>query len=246
MKRLTATAMLCLLITAVVWAQAPATPTPAPTPTVDQILDKYVSALGGAAALEKVNSRVSKGVFEVPDQGAVGTIEIYAKAPNSTLTLIEIQGFGSIRNGWDGTTGWTDNPQAGLNDYTPDQVANAKLNSFYLALKFRELYAKLAVKGADKIANRDVWVVEASPASGSPRLFSFDAESGLLVHSVLERATPSGPAKIETYVSDFKEVDGLKIPFTIRQVTPQFTSVITLSEVKHNVPIDDSQFKKPM
>jgi len=250
MKRIVSTSIFALLLTATVSAQAPATPTPppasTPAPTVDEIFDKYVAALGGAAALEKLNSRVSKGTFEVPDQGAADSIEIYAKAPNATLTVIDIQGFGTIRNAWDGSRGWTDNPQAGLNDYTPEQVANAKLSSFYLPIKFREFYHKMSVKGSDKVANRDVWVVEAAPAEGSPRLFSFDAENGLLVRAVSERDSPAGPIKIESYFSNYKDVDGVKLPFTIRQDNPQFSSVITLSEVKHNLPIDDAKFKKPM
>ena len=240
MKHLIATAALCFLIPAIASAQAPA------TPTVDQVLDKYVAALGGAAALEKLNSRVSLGVVEVPEQGAAGSIEIYSKAPNATLTVIDIQGFGIIRNAWDGSRGWTDNPQAGLNDYTPEQVANAKLGNFYLPIKLREFYPKMSVKSSDKVADRDVWVVEAAPAEGSPRLFSFDAENGLLVRGVFERDSPAGPAKVETYFSNYKEVDGVKLPFTIRQVNPQFTSIVTISEVKHNLPIDDAKFKKPM
>ena len=247
MKRILTAAILGSLIAATSFAQAPATPAaPTPAPTIDQILDKYVAAIGGAAALEKLNSRVSKGVFEVPDQGAAGSIEIYAKAPNLTLTVIDIEGFGSIRNAWDGSRGWTDNPQAGLNDYTPEQTASAKLGSFYLPIKLREFYPKMSGKGSDKVANRDVWVVEAAPAEGSPRLFSFDAENGLLVRAVSERDSPAGPVKIETYFSNYKDVDGVKLPFMIRQVNPQFSSVVTLSDIKHNLPIDDAKFKKPM
>ena len=247
MKRILTAAILGLLFAATSFAQAPATPAaPTPAPTIDQILDKYVAAIGGAAALEKRNSRVSKGVFEVPDQGAAGSIEIYAKAPNATLTVIDIQDFGTIRNAWDGSRGWTDNPQAGLNDYTPEQVANAKLSSFYLPIKLREFYPKMSVKGSDKVANRDVWVVEALPAEGSARLFSFDAENGLLVRVVAEQPSPAGSVKVETYFSNYKELDGVKVAFAMRRVTPQLTSIITLSEVKHNLPIDDAKFKKPM
>ncbi len=240
MNLLLATAALCLLFAPVGLAQAPA------APTADQVLDKYVTALGGAAALEKVNSRLAKGTFEVPDQGAFGTIEIHAKAPNLTYTQIDIEGFGSIRNSWDGTSGWSASPQAGLRDYSPAEIANARLNNFHLPLKFRELFPKCSLKGADKVANRDVWVVEAVPASGSTRFYSFDAETGLLLRTVVDVETASGPARIETYLSDYKEVDGIKLPFSSRRVSPQFTSIVTLSEVKHNVTIEESKFRKPM
>jgi hypothetical protein len=50
---------------------------------------------------------------------------------------------------------------------------------------------------------------------------------------------------IEVYLEDYKEVDGIKIPFTVKQVTPAFSFTIKLAEVKHNVPIDDAKFNKP-
>src|SRR3989449_10913532 len=83
--------------------KAPA-PKPAPAlPSVDQILDKYVQALGGKAAIEKLNSRVTKGRFEVPEQGLTGSLDAYAKAPNKTASVVELTGGGQFRPGYDGT-----------------------------------------------------------------------------------------------------------------------------------------------
>ncbi len=78
-------------------AQAPQPPEPKPAaalPTVDQVLDRYVEALGGKAAVEKLNSRVSKGTFDAVAQGASGTVEIYAKAPNKLASIADVSGFG--------------------------------------------------------------------------------------------------------------------------------------------------------
>src|SRR5258706_15201573 len=55
-------------------------------PTLEQILDKYVRAIGGKAAVQAPASRVMKGTISLPSIGADGTIEIYAKAPNKELT----------------------------------------------------------------------------------------------------------------------------------------------------------------
>ena len=49
-------------------------------PTVDQILDKYVRAIGGKAAVEKITSRVMRGSLVAP--GGTAPLEIYEKLPN--------------------------------------------------------------------------------------------------------------------------------------------------------------------
>src|SRR2546429_190747 len=72
---------------------------------VDDVLNKYVDALGGAAALRAVTSRVMKGTITVP-AGAKGSIAIFAKAPNKLLTVTSITGLGESREGYDGTTAW--------------------------------------------------------------------------------------------------------------------------------------------
>src|SRR5262245_3367214 len=73
--------------------------------TVDQILDKYVQAVGGIQAVEKITSRVAKGTFEVSAMGLKGEIEVYAKAPNKTLRVQHLSGVGEILDGYDGKIG---------------------------------------------------------------------------------------------------------------------------------------------
>jgi hypothetical protein len=85
--------------------QKPATPSkPAALPSVDQVLDRYVQAIGGKAVIEKQTSRVSKGSFELAAFGASGTAEVYEKAPNKTVAIVNIAGFGVIQEGFDGKT----------------------------------------------------------------------------------------------------------------------------------------------
>src|SRR5262249_11688461 len=75
-------------------------------PAPDQILDKYVQALGGKAALQAPTSRVMKGSLEAPALGAEGSIEIYAKAPNKQLTEVKLEVAGNPRTGFNGATAW--------------------------------------------------------------------------------------------------------------------------------------------
>ncbi|HSB07945.1 MAG TPA: hypothetical protein VLM38_00425 [Blastocatellia bacterium] len=215
-------------------------------PTADQIIEKYVEAIGGKAAVEKQTSRVQKGSFELAGIGATGTLEIYEKAPNKSGTVVNVNGFGVIQEGFDGKVGWSQNPQEGLREKAGAELAAAKLDAeFFKPIRLKELYPKLVVKGKDKVGEREVYVVEATPVESSVETFYFDTQTGLILRQDTERESPQGKQAIQSFMENYKEVDGIKLPFTLRTVTPQFTINIKVEEVKHNVPIDDAKFSKP-
>jgi len=227
--------------------QKPADSKPAGAmPTADQIIDKYVQAIGGKAAIEKLTSRVVKGSFEIAAFGASGTAEIYAKAPNKNLGVFTIAGFGVFQEGFDGKVAWAQNPQEGLREKSGAELATAKLESeFFKDIKLKQLYPKIAVKGKDKVGDKEVYVVEATPVESSVETWYFDTQTGLVLRQDAERESPQGKANTQVFLDNYKEVDGIKVPFTIRQVSPMFTIDIKIEEVKHNVPIDDAKFNKP-
>ena len=258
MKRTLTILFLCLAVAITAFAQGgqdkkPADPKPAdpkPTtealPTVDQINAKYVQAIGGKAAIEKLNSRLVKGTIEIPAMGMSGPTESYAKAPNKTANKISIGGLGDFAQGYDGTTAWEQNPMAGFRVLSGTELAMMKREAeFYGDLKFKELYPKAVVKGKQKLGDRDVYLVEATPAEGSVEQLYYDVQTGLLARRDFVADSPQGQMPTETYLEDYREVDGVKIPFTIRQTNPAVSFTIKITEVKHNVPVDDAKFNKP-
>ena len=254
MKRFVMICFFVLLATSLAFAQTPpptkteTKPEPKPTalPSVDQVLDKYVQAIGGKAALEKVNSRTSKGTFEIPAMGANGTFMSYEKAPNLTASTIDIPGFGTVNIVFDGKSGWQKDPMQGLREQTGAELVMVKINSeFYGPLKMKDLYKKVEVKGKDKVGSAEVYIIEATPSEGSPVKLSFDATTGLLVRQEMEQETPQGKMPTEVLLEDYRVVDGVKLPFVVKTSTPAFGFVVKLEEVKHNVTIDDAKFSKP-
>jgi zinc protease len=215
-------------------------------PTADQIIDKFVEAVGGKAAMEKVTSRVAKGTFDVPAFGASGTWEAYAKAPNKSASVTDVPNFGVIRRGFDGTVAWEDNPQSGMNELSGAGLVRAKLDSdFYRDIRLKELYPKMVVKKTEKVGEKDCYVIEATPVGASAETWYFDKADGLLIRADSEREGPNGVAMAQMYFEDYKDVDGIKIPYTIRQVTPDFSLSLKFTEVKQNVEIEDAKFAKP-
>src|SRR5512138_2375677 len=204
MRHVLGVAVLTVLAAATVFAQE----TPAPSTgssqatltTVDQVIEKWVLATGGKEALEKVTTQYAKGTFDLPAMGANGTWERYAKAPNKQITIVDIPGMGIMKDAFDGSSAWEDNPMAGLNDKSGDALALARREAeFHRELKFKELYPSITLQGKEKVGSRDAYVLEAKPAQGAAEKYYFDTETGLLVRQDVERPGPQGMALTQMY-----------------------------------------------
>jgi hypothetical protein len=102
-----------------------------------------------------------------------------------------------------------------------------------------------AAAGA-KVEGRSVNVITATPASGPPETLYFDAETGLLLKRDFERVTlEDGIVQYEMFYRDYRDVDGLKLPSTIEQRSPDSTMILKFSEIKNNAAIEDGAFAKP-
>ena len=255
MRKLLAAGILSLATSCAAFAQAPAaTSTPqkpaaktaAPaTPSVDQILNRYVEAIGGRAAWKKLTSRVATGTIDVPDMQISGTVEFHEKAPNRLLRVIILNGA-AFRQGFDGTTAWTDDPQDGLRNETGAEFEDTRFDAdFYHPLDLQQLYSKLTVTGTEKIGERDAYVVEGARAAAEPDKMYFDVKTGLALRLISKRHTPEGVSAYQEDLEDYREVDGIKLPFTVHQSISKPSFTITFTEVRHNVELDDSEFSKP-
>ena len=215
-------------------------------PTVQEVLAKYVQAIGGRAANEKIKSRIMKGSAEIPAAGIKGTFEYYTAAPGKSLNKIMLAGIGEIIEGFDGTIAWSVNPIQGNRDKQGEELAQTKLTyNFYREINLDKLYPKMELKGMEKLGDKDVYVIVGTPENLPSETFYFDAKSGLLLRQDITVISPEGKIPTKTFFEDVREVDGVKIPFKIRSVLPQFEIIATTTEVKNNVTVEDAMFTKP-
>lgn len=221
-------------------------------PTVDQLIDKYVQALGGKAAIQKVNSRISKGTVEVVGMNAGGTAELYEKAPDKQMHVLVVPELINSYGGYNGKVGWGFDEEKGKASELKDkELETLRLDSeFYKPIKIKEQFAKITLKGAEKIqfrdGPRDTFVIEAKPANGSSRKMYFDKQTGLLIRQdTQESSDEAGKMAVREFYLDYKSVDGVMVPFTIRHSQGGTIIIIRLNDVKQNVAIDDSKFDLP-
>ena len=237
--------------------ERPSTQTPPPAarpaaaaaeaaPTVKDVLDKFVKAIGGEATVRKQSSRVSVGTAEITTMGAKGTVEISHKAPDKMLLVMKLPGLGDILEGFDGVTAWSQDPFNGLREKSGTELAATKRDAaFYRDVEMAKGYSKMDLKGTEKVGGR-AYVIEATaPEDATPDKLYFDKETFLLVRLDASRESPQGTVPVQAYFEDYKTVDGIKTPFTIRQSLAGAEIIIRFTDVRHNAPLDDAKFAKP-
>jgi zinc protease len=217
----------------------------APALTADQILENYIKAIGGRENWKKLTTRISTGTIDVPAMNLSGLVTVREKAPNRSIFTVNFNGA-VFQQGFDGTIGWSNDPQNGLREQAGEELAETKRDSdFYHPLDLKQMYSKITVAGTDKIDDRDAYIVEASSGDlGTDKIY-FDTQNGLVLRIVGQHHTMEGPATFTEDFSDFREVDGIKLPYTVHQESPSSTFTIKFTEIRHNEAIEDAAFSKP-
>lgn len=212
-------------------------------PTADQTIDKYISAVGGEEAIRKVTSREAKG--NIIANGNETPIELFMKAPNLRLSISKTPTGGSY-TAFDGSAGWMGSTARPAREMSPAESWAAGLDAeFYLPLRLKEMFPQLR-RGRPETVNGAECEVLTGTAPGHPPLrLDFDAKTGLLVRLVRYADTPMGRNLTQIDYADYRDSDGVKIPFRWTLSRPSARFTIQLSEVKSNVPIDSERFAKP-
>jgi len=230
--------------------------TAASAQTVDEIVEKSVTAIGGRAALGKVTSRSMTGKMAISTENGdiAGTIEAVNEAPTKMRRLItlDLSAFGmdraTIEQRFDGTTGYVLDSMRGDSMLTGSQLEVLK-NAIFPSpfLDYKERGTKILLGGKEKLADRDVYALSITPAAGPVTRVFLDAQSYLPVRTIVTIDVPElGPQEQTTDFSDYRDVDGVKVPYVIKGTSAIQTFTITITKVEQNVKVDPSLFAKPV
>jgi zinc protease len=217
--------------------------------TLDGVLEKYVKAIGGKEAWDKVASRSIKAEFEDP-VGTTSGWSLKAKAPNKRLTRMESSPWGVLVDGFDGTTAWSKRVN-GVRTKDGEELSRAvKEADLGREVRLKELYPDLVFKGTETLEGEEVQVLESRPTPTSKERFSFSAKTGFLVREQSEFKDAEGnDTRVEIRYSEYRAVDGLQYPhlqrFKIGLPGLEIELRMKVKEVKHNEQFEDSIFSKP-
>src|ERR1051325_3438931 len=224
-----------------------ASPTPTPSqPRADQILAKYTEALGGAAAIEKMKTRAMKGPWLMSNGTSIG-YEVYQAAPDRIYTVLNTPKQGMIERGFNGVIGW-EKGQRGLRELEGVELFQLRrYPDLFHDIKLQGQFTRLSFGGRDKIDGKDVYVLRGLGIDGKGERLFFDTQTGLLLRRITTTPTIVGLIPEQVDYEDYRDVDGVKLPFTIRvtSIDSFFSSTRTFTEIKLNAPVDQTKFEKP-
>ena len=211
-------------------------------PPADQVLDKYLAAIGGDAELQKVTSRVEKG--NITANGHQLPIEVYEKAPDKRLSVMHLPNGESI-TAFDGTQGWLSN-NGHPHLMSAAENAAARIDAdLHFASDVKTQYQKFTVLPGEKIDGHDTYLVVGHNEGQPPLRLYFDQQSGLLLRLVRYAETALGRNPTQIDYADYRDQDGLKIPFRWTLARPGNRFTIQVDQVQQNVPVDDAKFAAP-
>jgi photosynthetic reaction center cytochrome c subunit len=211
-------------------------------PPADQLLDKYLAAVGGAAALQKISSRAAKGTATFAGQSV--PVDIYAKAPDKRLSVMHMKDGESL-TAFDGHQGWLSvAPRTHMMSSAENDAARIDAN-FYFPIAIKTLYEKYRVEPGEKIDGHDTYLVVGRTEGRPPLRLYFDTQTGLLVRLVRYAETPLGRNPTQIDYADYRESDGIRVPFRWTLARPGNRFTIQVAELQQNVSIDDSKFVPP-
>ena len=228
--------------------------------TADQLVDKFVAAVGGAAAIQKVSTRFVKG--SVQDAGLIAgrgngrkpppeQVEISAKAPDMRAMLThEAEGYIRAEGGG---KGWQQRPDRNDPRHQPRDFRNNEYDVFkfedpyFFALQLKQMVTGARVARVEKIAGKEAYVVVGRSGSLPEVQLYFDKESGMLVRLVTFTQGFLGRLPTQFDFSDFRPVDGVQVPYhwVSTDISEGQSYTYQLDQVQQNVPMEDAKFVKP-
>jgi photosynthetic reaction center cytochrome c subunit len=213
-------------------------------PKSEELLDKYLAAVGGAAAVEKITTRVQKGKL-MAFGGQSFPAEVYSKAPNQRVSVMHLKDGESV-TAFDGQRGWLSVPGRPAHMMSASENNSARLDAdLHFPVHVKTLYPKFKVDSGEKIDGHDTYLVMGYDEGRPPLRLYFDTQTGLLLRLIRYAQSPLGLNPTQIDYADYREADGLKVPFRWTVSRPGNHFTIQVEELKQNVPVDDGKFAAP-
>jgi outer membrane lipoprotein-sorting protein len=216
--------------------------------SADQILDRYIQAIGGAERLAKLTSFVAKGIYQGYGDEKY-PMDVFVKAPNQFSTVIHTAA-GDSTTTYNGSAGWiagpaTERPVA-LLELTDGDLAGAKLDAaVWFPAQIKLALTQWRAASSTTIDGHEVQMIQGTGDGRYPVNLYFDSKSGLLARMVRYSESPVGLNPTQIDYADYREVSGVRMPYRVIVTWLDGKSTTEFSEIQPNVPIEAARFARP-
>jgi zinc protease len=214
-------------------------------PTGEEIMKKSIDALGGEAALARHHNSLMKGKMSI--SGVDMSATIYSADPNLLYTLFESEMIGKMESGCNGEVAWDMSTMQGAAVKEGEELEKALFDATFNAqLYWRDRYTSIDVLAEEEIDGATCYKVILAPAVGDSLTSYVDKDTWLTVKTETVSNSDMGSISIVTNPSDYREVDGVKVPFSMKMVLMGAQEMTTtMDSVKFNVELPEGIFDLP-
>ena len=223
-------------------------PTSGKALSAEQILDRYIQAIGGAERLAKLTSFAAKGIYQ-GYQDEKYPVDVFAKAPNQISTVVHTSA-GDSTTTYDGSAGWiagpaTERPVA-LLDLTGGDLGGAKLDAaVWFPAQIKPALTQWRAASSAAIDGHEMQMIQGSADGRYPVNLYFDSKTGMLARMVRYAESPVGLSPTQVDYADYREVAGVRMPYRVTVTWLDGRATTQFSEIQPNVPIEAARFARP-
>jgi hypothetical protein len=212
-------------------------------PSADQIVGKYLQAIGGAEASARISTRIQKGTLTVGSKSF--PVEVFAQAPAKRLTTVRFPGGDSV-TATNGDEGWLSTPGSPPLEMGPAEFEAAKLDAeLFFPGYLKQIFREWRVEKKELVSGKLTYLVSGLRGDQPPVGLYFDEETGLILRMQRYTETPVGRNPTQIDYTDYRQQDGVKTPFRWTVARPNGRFTIQIEQMQQSVPIEDNRFDKP-
>jgi outer membrane lipoprotein-sorting protein len=219
--------------------------------TVDEILAKHYETQGGLEKMKSVTSRRMVGTMGMGMPGMEAPITLEQKRPAKRRIEFTIQGMTGVQ-AFDGEKGWSFMPFMGQTDpeVSSDEDSSKELDESDFDGVLVDYKAKghaIEYVGKEMVEGAEAFKLKVTKKNGDIEYQYLDAETYLVVKTEGKTKRRGTEVEVETVLSDYKEVDGVMVPFAMEMGAKgqPMRQKMTFSKIEMNVPIEDARFALP-
>jgi hypothetical protein len=202
-------------------------------PPAQQLVARYLDAIGGRDAVLAQRTSRTRGTFAMPAAGLSGELEVVMAPPGRMATTVEIPGVGTIRSGYDGTVGWSVDPMMGARLMSGGELeALREQANPLMAVRDASLFRSMETVRRHEMGGQPCWEVRSVTTGGREILDCYHVETGLLVAQTSTTESPMGSMQSTNHFSEYKEFGGVLVPTKMTQEAMGMQQVITITSVE--------------
>lgn len=202
-------------------------------PDGKEVLKRANAAMGGEKMAQHEN-RVQVGTFSMPAQGVSGTFTTYSAPPNKFLNVIEIGMIGTMKQGYDGQTAWSNDAMQGPRILSDDELESMLIEADFDS-DLTTVFTEVETLGAETFEGRESWKLSMKMESGAETIGYFDKETGLMNGMQRTMKSPMGELPVTVILSEHAEMQGMTVPKKTIMRMAGMEQVMSLQEIRVNV-----------